>query len=218
MNTIRLYVEVPIASFRVSQAREYWETYLYPPPATVYGMLLSMVGEENRLIHQGAEIAIAILTKPEISVVLRSLWRIKDKNKDPGVGNNKKPDFQELLSNIQVSVWIKKGKTEKPKISLMERVKQAFENPGEIKRFGGLSLGESTHLVNEIRIWKETDPKKVGLLVKDTKGDLTLPVWVDHVGSKGTRWEQFKINEDWEGTEPHVNAWVDINMEVVNGR
>src|SRR6202044_1447868 len=43
----RVFVSAPVASFRVPQAREYWETLPCPPPATVYGMLLSAVGEPN---------------------------------------------------------------------------------------------------------------------------------------------------------------------------
>jgi CRISPR-associated protein Cas5t len=214
MDTIRLYVEVPVVSFRVSQAREYWETYLYPPPATVYGMLLSMIGEENRLVYLGAEIAIGGLSKPDLSVVLRSLWRIKSKNNAPGIGNNKKPDFQELLSNIKFTVWIRKGVHEKSEIPLVEKVKSALENPNTVKRFGGLSLGESTHLVNEVRQWRDSDSREIDLLVKDAKGDLTLPAWVDHVGSKGTRWEQLKVSEKWHGDIPEETAWIKIEPDL----
>jgi len=86
MDLQRFYVSVPIASFRVAQAREYWETYPCPPPSTVYGMLLSLVGEQNRLAHRGAEIALAITSDPQRlvdtrapypSVVLRTLWRAR---------------------------------------------------------------------------------------------------------------------------------------------
>ena len=45
---ITLRVEVPYASFRKSYARSFAETYPLPPPATVYGMLLSLVGERFR--------------------------------------------------------------------------------------------------------------------------------------------------------------------------
>jgi CRISPR-associated protein Cas5t len=76
---MKLYITVPVASFRIAQAREYWESYPCAPPSTVYGMLLSAVGEENRLAHIGSEIAIAILQRPERSRVLRTTWRLKDK-------------------------------------------------------------------------------------------------------------------------------------------
>ena len=35
MSIVALQVEVPIASFRQSHAREYMQTYPVPPPATV---------------------------------------------------------------------------------------------------------------------------------------------------------------------------------------
>jgi hypothetical protein len=35
-------------------------------------MLLSMVGEVNRYAHEGAEVAIALLSEPAYSVVLRT--------------------------------------------------------------------------------------------------------------------------------------------------
>ncbi len=60
MENIALYVSVPVASFRVPRAREYFETFPIPPPATVYGMLLSMSGETNRRIYEGTEIAVAL--------------------------------------------------------------------------------------------------------------------------------------------------------------
>jgi len=67
----------------VPQAREYWETLPCPPPATVYGMLLSAVGEPNRIHHEGAEVALALLSAPELSVVVRTLWRMKDQKLAP---------------------------------------------------------------------------------------------------------------------------------------
>jgi len=61
---------------------------------------------------------------------------------------------------------------------------------GHIDRFGGLSLGESTHMVDEVSML----PRKAGTLpsegrvfLRRERGRLSLPVWVDHVGSAGTR-------------------------------
>ena len=84
MDTISLCISVPVACFRVPRAREYFETFPCPPPSTVYGMLLSTVGEVNRRTHEGAEIAIALLSEPDYSVVLRTLWRVKDRHEGPG--------------------------------------------------------------------------------------------------------------------------------------
>lgn len=70
MTTIALKVEVPIACFRHSRAREYAETYPVPPPSTVYGMLLSLIGETDRYKHCGTQLAIALITdiKCDLSV------------------------------------------------------------------------------------------------------------------------------------------------------
>src|SRR6267142_1640751 len=142
MGSVRLYVSVPVACFRVPRAREYFETFPCPPPATVYGMLLSMVGEINRRTHEGAEIAIALLSEPRYSVVLRTLWRVKDKNEGPGLGTNRRPDFQELLSDIQLAVWVRRGEEEDNDTSLAQRIEGALDSPATVSRFGGLSLGE----------------------------------------------------------------------------
>ena len=221
----RLFVSVPICGFRVAQARSYWETYLFPPPATVYGMLLSLIGEPNRLRCEGAEIAIALLgpdQQPIPSVVLRTMWRFKGSS-IPGQTEkgNTTPDYQELLTHIRLSVWVRPGEREREK-PLAERLRSALENPATITRYGGLSLGESTYLVDEVRRWRESDADKFGsgwLLgnpdasqEQDTD-DLSLPVWPDHVGSKGTRWGQFTLRELSASelkVEPPKNAWITI--------
>src|SRR3974390_881137 len=75
-----VYVTVPVACFRKGLAREYLETEELPPPSTCYGFLLSLVGETRRPRHAGCRGAPFLLNKPEKSVVLRTLWRIKDDN------------------------------------------------------------------------------------------------------------------------------------------
>jgi CRISPR-associated protein Cas5t len=207
MEALRLYVSVPVGGFRVAQAREYWETYPVPPPATVYGMLLSLVGEEDRLVHSGAELAVALLSDPARSVVLRTLWRLKDKKSAPGSGSNKRPDFQELLSDVRLSVWVRPG-ADARKPSLHDRLTAALERPAKVKRFGGLSLGESTMLVDEVRRWNGRDPTEGRLLLRHDDGDLSLPVWPDHVGSIGTRWGQFRLDDrSLLPAEPPSDAW-----------
>ena len=215
MEVTRLFVSVPVAGFRVAQAREFWETYPCPPPSTVYGMLLSLVGEANRLVHKGAEIALALVSEPKRSTILRSLWRVKDMKAGLGLGSNKRPDFQEILSDIRLSVWIRRGKAESSSTPLTQRLSMALENCGSVSRFGALSLGESTHLVDEIRQWRPDDPTKGKLLVSDAKGNLSRPIWPDHVGSKGTLWGQFRLEERTDlGTlklETGDPAWVIVH-------
>lgn len=208
MEPVGLYVSVPVACFRVPRAREYFETFPCPPPSTVYGMLLSMVGEVNRRIHEGAEIAIALLSEPNYSVVLRTLWRVKVRNEGPGLGNNRRPDFQELLTDVRLAVWVRKGQHEVGETSLSERVKNSLAQPDSISRFGGLSLGESSHLVNEISSLRMRT-KSGRLLVAEDEGDLSLPIWTDHVGS-ATQWGQYRFKEfDFTARLPE-EAWTII--------
>ncbi len=209
MEQIGLYVSVPIACFRVPRAREYFESFPCPPPATVYGMLLSVVGEVNRRVHEGAEIAVAMLSEPAYSTVLRTMWRVKDKGEGLGLGNNRRPDFQELLADVRLGVWVRRGMNEANEVSLAQRLRTAIDKPSSVARFGGLSLGESTHMVDEVSEFKsQRNHGKV--LVAATDGDLTLPIWVDHVGSK-TRWQQYKlVDADLTG-DLQDGAWTTIS-------
>jgi len=210
VESLQLYVSVPVAGFRVAQAREYWETYPCPPPSTVYGMLLSLVGEPDRLVHRGAELSIALVSEPEASVLLRTQWRVKDKAVGPGLGANKRPDFQELLSDVRVAVWLRPGSEETARPSLFARVQAALKRPQELSRFGGLSLGESTHLVNEVREWRGEDIGVGRVLIPDNRGDLSLPIWPDHVGSRGTRWGQFRLKESPIEAQPDEQTWISV--------
>lgn len=193
---IGLYVSVPIASFRRGAAREYWETLPLPPPSTVYGFLLSMVGETDRDRHVGARCTAGVIGQPDQSTVLRKLWRVKDKKLGLGNGANVRPDYQELLTNVRLVIWLdssdEKPSEEPDGKTLEDRVAASLTDDGRrsIQRFGGLSLGESTHMVDEVMPIErapDLDDESVRLFLLDKSGNFTLPVWVDHVGSKGTR-------------------------------
>ena len=207
METIGLYISVPVASFRVPRAREYFETFPIPPPATVYGMLLSMIGEVNRRVYEGADIAIALLSEPEYSVVLRTLWRVKSKNQGLGIGENRRPDFQELLTDVKLAVWVKDNAN---RDSFTYRILNGFNTPSTIDRFGSLCLGESTHLVDEIKLMNDF-PSRMEFLLNDDDGDLSLPIWADHVGPK-TTWGQFMLSEaNYDGIDSIPDAaWTKI--------
>ncbi len=182
-----IYVTVPIACFRKGLAREYLETEALPPPATCYGFLLSLVGETDRRKHIGVRVAPVLLNKPPTSVVLRTVWRVK---KMPlGSSGNTRPDYQQLLSEVQLVIWL--DSTEESGDKLEDRVRNALTNPASVSRFGGLSLGESTHMVDEVCFIDRVQnrlPKEGRAFLTAPKGRLTLPVWVDHVGSARTRY------------------------------
>ncbi len=185
-----LYVSVPIACWRKGHAREYLESERLPPPSTCYGFLLSLVGEQDRERHLGVRVTAGLVNRegPGQGVVLRTLWRVKDKKQLPGVGTNARPDFQMLYTNAELVIWCDSSDEEDEGTSLENRVRHALLDPGSVERFGGLSLGESTHLVNDVRLLREGDLHEEALtFVVQADGRMTLPVWVDHVGSAGTR-------------------------------
>lgn len=188
-----VYVTVPVACFRKGLAREYLETEPLPPPATCYGFLLSLVGETDRRKYIGAHVAPVLLDPlPKTSVVLRTVWRVK---KTPlGSSGNTRPDYQQLLTDINLVIWLDSA------LELEERVRNALSNPTTVTRYGGLSLGESTHMVDEVCLFDRVRDRlpakgRIFLLRDDKKGRLTLPVWVDHVGSAGTRYATGDLDE-----------------------
>lgn len=205
--TIILQVDVPIASFPTSRSREYRETYPVPPPSTVYGMLLSLIGETDRYKHCGVKLAIALLSEPAKSVTFRKTRRFKYKKLDHP--ENTRPDFQEILTGIELIVWVNNGE-DQAQPNLCDRLIAAFANPSLVKRFGALCLGESRDLVNSVDLITEIDlnlPLKY--LIQDEYGDLSLPYWVDYVGSQNTHWLRY-ILENLGQQQPPDPAWTVI--------
>jgi CRISPR-associated protein Cas5t len=205
---ITLKVEVPIACFRQSRAREYAETYPVPPPSTAYGMLLSIVGEVDRYRHVGTKLAIALLSEPAKSTVIRTFRRFK--KKEIAEPSNARPDYQELLTDIRFVVWVNvNSAADSP--TLLERLQLAFSDPASIDRFGGLCLGESRDLVNAVTLFPvQHSNEELQWLVQDENGLLTLPIWVDHVGSQGTRWRRYTLQSKSDQWLPPAAAWTEI--------
>ncbi|GIW92991.1 MAG: type I-MYXAN CRISPR-associated protein Cas5/Cmx5/DevS [Pirellulaceae bacterium] len=182
---LAIRVTVPVACFRKGLAREYLETERLPPPATCYGFLLSLVGETDRRRHLGCRICPVLVGEPHTSVVLRRVWRLKQlplSSKE-----NSRPDYQQLLTSVQLVLWVESKEEIGPDPLLEARIRTALERPEQIDRFGGLSLGESTHLVDEVGFFRAHEGKGDAFLVADD-GPLTMPVWVDHVGARDTRY------------------------------
>lgn len=76
------------------------------------------------------------------------------------------------------------------------RVRSAFQNPESIERFGGWSLGESSHLINDANVLdREHLPSPCWVFVEGGRRTLTLPVWVDHVGAAATRYVVGELEE-----------------------
>lgn len=187
---IALELSVPVACWRKGRAREFLESEVLPPPATCYGALLSLVGEWDRERHRGCRVSAGLLNAPATSVVLRTLWQIKDARTPQGVGENAGPDFQQLVLDARLVVWC--DSSEEPDGGgerLEQRVVRALREPWTVERSGGWSLGESTHLINDVRLLPDgRPPSECRAFLHEQAGGLTLPVWVDHVGSRGTRY------------------------------
>lgn len=207
----------PITAFRAPRAREYLETLPVPPPSTIYGMLLSAVGEPNRLEHQGAELAIGVVSEGRRTRVLRTSWRVKSLSAAPGSDANKRPDFQELLVDVRLVVHVREG-ADGHAPPLAERLAGLFADPSSVTRFGGLALGESTHLVDELRPVRAEDAEQIAWLVADARGPFALPVWADHVGSGGTRYVQLGWGDGSDAQTPPDEAWVRIQAGQVAAR
>ncbi len=179
MDTLSLYVEVPICAFRPRWAREYQETYALPPPATVFGMLLSLAGVDwqEKEQYAGIELALALVSEPARCRIFRKFRRVPQAKKNADPLTERRPDYQDLLMDLKFWLWLRDGHAQS---SLTERVAIALSptRRHEIKRYGGLSLGESSHLVNEISL---KTPEGQGRFIKrDPEGYYHLPIWVQH--------------------------------------
>jgi CRISPR-associated protein Cas5t len=150
-------------------------------------------------------LGLAVVDDPVVSTILRTTWRIKIKKTPPGTGNNKKPDYQELLTGLKLYVCV-------GGCPLVEKLKGVAVDSKQISRFGGLSLGESRDLVNDIVFNPEINGQTGKWLVNDPKGKNPLPVWVDHVGSKGTVWRHMETRIERLQVPSHEDQrWIAIS-------
>ena len=152
----------------------------------------------------------AFRSMPEKSVVLRKIRRFKQP--DLNSPENSRPDYQEILTEIEMVLWVDASQ-DRSSPNLSHRIQQGLADPSSIERFGSLCLGESSHLVDSIDLLIDGYERgKLQWLVRDLFGWLTLPYWVDHVGSTGTRWERYKIMESGH-REPREEHWTRIQIE-----
>jgi CRISPR-associated protein Cas5t len=209
---MQLYVDCPCTSFPRSFARDFKETYRYPPPSTIYGLLLSLVGEIDMLAHVGVKLAIGIIgNDPPISRIVRKQRHHKFGVKHLGTypsSQFSKPNHHELLTDVQVVIDVNSGE-ETATVKLEERLAIALSTPSQITRFGGLSLGESWAMVNGIRAYRETDGV-IRWLIKDNRGLIGLPVWINRETTQGT-FQRF----GWCEGEFNDDCWVKISAPTV---
>jgi CRISPR-associated protein Cas5t len=206
---ITLRVEAPYATFRKSLARSFAEIYPIAPPATVYGMLLSLVGERFRRRHEGVRLAFAYSRLPKIATTLRKLSRFKYgvASKQSKLGNA--PDYIETACGLDFLCAIDSS-GESGVDSLEKRVRVALERPGDIERYGVLSLGLSDDMVDSIVLLDSPFVGDWHPLLPSNTGSMELPVWVDHVGSLKTRWQRYELLQGLRGTFPLDDEWTEI--------
>lgn len=194
-----LYLDCPCTSFPRSFARDFKETYRYPPPSTVYGFLLSLVGEEDMAAHLGVQLAVGIIgDDPPISRIVRKQRHHKFSRDHLGTyptSKFSKPNHHELLTDLKVAVQIDSSE-EPATIKLTDRVAIALSTPSQVTRFGGLSLGESWAMVNGVRAYRETDGK-IRWLAKNNRGLISLPIWIDRKTSQGT-FQRFDWSDEFQ--------------------
>jgi CRISPR-associated protein Cas5t len=179
-------------------------------------MLLAQVGEppvpsaslherhDAKLKHRGVDMAIALDGYPERSRVFRKLRR------GTGVLPGEKgcrPDYQDPLIDMRLWVWLRRGE-DSATPSLAERVPAGLANPSIITRFGGLSHGESSYLVDTISI--AAPPSQAYFVVPDPKGFYSLPTWVDHVDQKNTTLGRFRLSDPIPVPEGLKGGWIQI--------
>jgi CRISPR-associated protein Cas5t len=196
-------VEVPICAFRSYASREYQDTFPVPAPSSVYGMLLSLLGvpRDDKARHKGAEMVLAVSTLPGRAKVFRKLRR------GPELENTR-PDYQDLLIDLTLWIWLRPG-TDPGDPPLAVRVPAALAAPQTINRFGGLSLGESSYLVDSIGVQSMTAERLV-FLVPNIGGFYSLPVWVDHCNPTKTVLWRFSVSDAIGISDVLPNAWIRI--------
>jgi CRISPR-associated protein Cas5t len=131
---------------------------------------------------------------PRIATTLRKLTRFKY-----GVGGKEgsKPDFVETLCGIEFLCWIDSSVESSAGQSptLETRILEALCEPEKVNRYGVLCLGLSDDAVNEVSLCKQAEGRWHRLLPSDI-GMIELPVWVNHTGSAGTRWQRYQLESN----------------------
>jgi CRISPR-associated protein Cas5t len=110
-------------------------------------------------------------------------------------------------------IWVRSD-GEKIQPSLREKIQLAFDHPELVRRFGCLFLGESDQLIKAIKIVSEDYLEGVRQwAIRDNRGRLTLPCWVDHVGSRNTRFLRYRLEEMPSSLPPDL-AWTMIQAPI----
>ena len=160
---IQLYIDAPVASFPRRFAHDYRESYRYPPLTTVFGCILSFIGELDITAYPIDSVDVGVINKyPAISSICVKQRnfpympggkhaKTREKSYPPGVYPSSlysKPNIKEIVFGTKIVAQINNE-------SLAARVCYSLHSGGD--RFGVLSLGESSAIVNCIREYRPED-------------------------------------------------------------
>jgi len=171
-------------------------------------MLLSLVGESSRARHVGVRLGFAFARVPRIATTLRKLSRYKYgvPAKQSKLGNA--PDFVETLCGIDFLCHLDSSEELHPAPTLEDRVRVAIDTPEAVVRYGVVCLGLSDDAADVE--WVGDPAGEWRRLVPHDRGSLELPVWVDHVGAKNTRWHRFALLDPAPLSQPETTDFVAI--------
>jgi CRISPR-associated protein Cas5t len=96
---------------------------------------------------------------------------------------------------------------------LADRIRDALANwCADVTREGGLSLGESSYLVDAISCRQSPPSEKemVFLIPDKMTGFYSLPVWVDHANPLNTVPWRFRLSEPMPVEDGLKTAWFQI--------
>ena len=162
---IQLYIDAPVASFPRRFAHDYRESYRYPPLTTVFGCILSFIGELDITAYPIDSVDVGVINKyPAISSVCIKYRNIaympggkhakaREKSYSPGIypaSLYSKPNIKEVVTGTKIVAQINNEPL---------AAKVLYSLHGACDRFGILSLGESSAIVNCIREYRPEDGK-----------------------------------------------------------
>jgi CRISPR-associated protein Cas5t len=145
-----------------------------------------------------------------LSTVLKKLSRYKYGVPSKQASKGNAPDYVEVLCGIKGRIFIDSSE-ESASLTLEERISKAIDTPEQVDRTGVLCLGLSDDMVDVLRFNPARDESEVQWLTPDGDGSLELPVWVDHVGSAGTRWRRFRLTNANGAWSPSEIQWITIH-------
>ncbi len=191
-----LEIDVPICGLRPTEARDFQESLPIPPPSTVAGMLLSLLGVElsEAARFGGNRIGLRVAAGVSRSTILRKMRRDPKEKPKGGAERNPqfRPEYQEVLTDLRFWTLLDDSGVQAPNESLVQAVRSALENPAGTHRYGALSLGESAFMVDALAVVEAPASDSLGVC-RDDAGRYRLSLWVDRDEPTKYRWGRFEL-------------------------